>query len=560
MATLIVEGKIPNGFALIRPPGHHALRDAANGFCIFNNVAQAAEAAYNFGASRTLIVDLDVHHGQGIQRSFYEEKRVMYVSIHRFENGKFWPHLAESNFDHVGKYSAIGYNINIPLNEKGCGDSDYMTAFWNVIWPLAKSYNPHFVLVAAGFDACQGDPLGAMDVSPDLFAHIVYHLKGLAGGKMLLCLEGGYNEHNTAICVERCIRVLLGEAPNPLPQLPPPKRSTVVSCLNAISVLLPHWQQCFGFYALEGTLHSDWEIHHADTMLNVPSAYERVNTDSIEQSTLPVYPADTLSASGEADRVTALAYDPRVELHREEIDTGHMECPERTSAIASQLRGSGLLRRCRVLPAREATLQELELIHERPHVRRMARTAQIDESERRRDEACFDSIYFCKDSFRASLAAVGSLLECVDAVLDENREEGRANNGFALIRPPGHHAKPSQAGGFCIFNNVAIAAKYAIDKYGLERILIVDWDVHHGNGIQDAFYYDPHVLYVSVHRHDDGYFYPANEPKDVEDAGGQAGLGYNINIPFSHKCMGDNDYHAAFNKVGSVVALAFKHR
>ncbi|VDK26646.1 unnamed protein product [Anisakis simplex] len=74
-------------------------------------------------------------------------------------------------------------------------------------------------------------------------------------------------------------------------------------------------------------------------------------------------------------------------------------------------------------------------------------------------------------------------------MLDESREEGHANNAFALVRPPGHHATPSQAAGFCIFNNVAIAAKYAMDKYGLQRVLIVDWDVHHGNGIQDAFYY-----------------------------------------------------------------------
>uniref|UniRef100_A0A0M3ITR8 histone deacetylase n=1 Tax=Ascaris lumbricoides TaxID=6252 RepID=A0A0M3ITR8_ASCLU len=163
MAALIAKRKIPNGFALIRPPGHHAQRNAANGFCVFNNVAQAAEEAYNFGEDRILIVDFDVHHGQGVQQSFYEEKRilivdfdvhhgqgvqqsfyeekrilivdfdvhhgqgvqqsfyeekrVMYCSIHRYEDGKFWPHLAESNFDHIGVSSGVGYNINIPLNE-----------------------------------------------------------------------------------------------------------------------------------------------------------------------------------------------------------------------------------------------------------------------------------------------------------------------------------------------------------------------------------------------------------------------------------------------------------
>ncbi|VDK72224.1 unnamed protein product [Anisakis simplex] len=229
--------------------------------------------------------------------------------------------------------------------------------------------------------------------------------------------------------------------------------------------------------------------HHVESTSNL-SRFEQENnekTGSIDQLKLPQVAAETIR--DELVHVTALAYDPRIELHREEIDTGHFECPERTFAIASQLRGSGLLRRCHVLPAREATTEELELIHDRPHVKRMERTAQIDEAERRRDEACFDSMYFCKDSYSASLAAVGSLLECVDALLDESREEGHANNAFALVRPPGHHATPSQAAGFCIFNNVAIAAKYAMDKYGLQRVLIVDWDVHHGNGIQDAFYY-----------------------------------------------------------------------
>uniref|UniRef100_A0A915BAW3 histone deacetylase n=1 Tax=Parascaris univalens TaxID=6257 RepID=A0A915BAW3_PARUN len=395
---------------------------------------------------------------------------------------------------------------------------------------------------------------GAMDVSPDLFAHFIYHLKGLAGGKILLCLEDGYNERNVALCVERCLRILLGEAPNPLPKLPSPKRSTVVSCLNVISMLLPHWQQCFGFHAVDGTQHARWEIHHPKIVFCAPRQRKRVIADRIDQSTLPRVSRETTSE--EIGDVTALAYDPRVELHREEIDMGHIERPDRTSSIAKRLRDRGFLRRCAILQPREATHDELRLVHQISYIKRLESITEVDESERRLEEDRWNSMYFCKDSFRASIAAVGSILECVDAVLDKERKE-RARNAFALIRPPGHHATSSQAAGFCIFNNVAIAAKYAIEKYGLERILVVDWDVHHGNGIQEIFYSDPHVLYISLHRHDDGLFYPANEPKDVEDDGEGAGLGYSINIPFSHGRMSDNDYRMAFTKV--VMPIAYEY-
>ncbi|KAK6060612.1 histone deacetylase family protein [Cooperia oncophora] len=189
LAESIVEEKIPNAFALVRPPGHHAGRSSASGFCLFNNAAQAAEAAFNFGADRILIIDLDVHHGNGTQEIFYEDKRVLVFSIHRYQNGKFWPHLRESNFDHIGTYEGRGYNVNVPLNEVGCGDADYMAVFWNVLWPLASQFNPDFVVVSAGFDTCDGDPLGEMCLSPDALSHIVYHLSALARGKLLAILE-----------------------------------------------------------------------------------------------------------------------------------------------------------------------------------------------------------------------------------------------------------------------------------------------------------------------------------------------------------------------------------
>merc|ERR550532_75468 len=118
----VLDGVVGRGFALVRPPGHHAMKENSCGYCLVNNVALCARAALARGVSRVLIVDWDVHHGQGTQREFYGDNRVLYVSIHRYEHGGWWPNLRESNFDHVGAGPGVGYNCNIPLNKVGMTD------------------------------------------------------------------------------------------------------------------------------------------------------------------------------------------------------------------------------------------------------------------------------------------------------------------------------------------------------------------------------------------------------------------------------------------------------
>ncbi|KHJ94001.1 histone deacetylase family protein [Oesophagostomum dentatum] len=147
-----------------------------------------------------------------------------------------------------------------------------------------------------------------------------------------------------------------------------------------------------------------------------------------------------------------------------------------------------------------------------------------------------------------------SLLQCVDRVVTGGIGEW---NAFALVRPPGHHAGISEPSGFCIFNNVAVAAQYAIDKYGLRRVLILDWDVHHGNGTQEIFWEDNRVLYISLHRHDEGTFYPMGEPKDYADVGEGKGRGFSVNIPWNGGKIGDDAYRAAFSKIVMPIAYEF---
>lgn len=123
-------------------------------YCFFNNVAiAAAHCLKNHNLSRILIVDWDVHHGQATQQAFYNDKRVLYASIHRYECGAFWPELIESNYNFIGEQKGRGFNINIPINETGLCDTDYLAIWHNVLLPVFYEFNPELVLVSAGFDA-----------------------------------------------------------------------------------------------------------------------------------------------------------------------------------------------------------------------------------------------------------------------------------------------------------------------------------------------------------------------------------------------------------------------
>jgi len=149
-------------------------------------------------------------------------------------------------------------------------------------------------------------------------------------------------------------------------------------------------------------------------------------------------------------------------------------------------------------------------------------------------------------SYQAALYAAGGLIRAVEAVM-----AGEVSSAFALVRPPGHHATSRQAKGFCLFNNIAIAARYALDKYKLERILIVDFDVHHGNGTQEAFYDNPQVMYISTHQYP---FYPGTG--SFEETGSGAAEGTNINIPLPAGC-GDAEYLKVFEQIVVPTARRF---
>jgi len=201
----VAAGRLRNGLALVRPPGHHAEADAAMGFCLFNNVAIAAAAARAGGTERVLIVDWDLHHGNGTQRSFWDDPSVLYFSTHQFP---FYP--GTGGIGEVGGSAARGRTVNVPW-PGGMGDAEYLAAFRHVLLPIARRFAPDLVLVSCGFDASAGDPLGSMRVSPEGFAGMTAELRSLADGRLVLALEGGYDLEAISRDAEACLRVLLGE-------------------------------------------------------------------------------------------------------------------------------------------------------------------------------------------------------------------------------------------------------------------------------------------------------------------------------------------------------------
>ncbi|KKY28398.1 putative histone deacetylase [Phaeomoniella chlamydospora] len=216
----VVTRQVKNAIAVIRPPGHHAEVDRPGGFCLFNNVPVASHVCRDLHPDtcrKILILDWDVHHGNGIQNAFYDDPNVLYISIHVYQDGKFYPGGPEGDMNYCGAGAGIGKNINIPWPTKGMGDGDYMFAFQQIVMPIAMEFSPDLVIIAAGFDAAAGDELGGCFVSPTCYAHMTHMLMTLAEGKVCVCLEGGYNFRSISKSALAVTRTLMGEPPDRLP-------------------------------------------------------------------------------------------------------------------------------------------------------------------------------------------------------------------------------------------------------------------------------------------------------------------------------------------------------
>ncbi|MBX7105314.1 MAG: histone deacetylase [Gemmataceae bacterium] len=225
---------------------------------------------------------------------------------------------------------------------------------------------------------------------------------------------------------------------------------------------------------------------------------------------------------------TLLIHDPVFLEH----ETGaHPECPQRLRAMIAKFEERGLLGRCEAGKYKPITEAAIKRLHSAEMLERAKQLAELGGGHLDADTP------ISPRSYEVALKSAGACLAGVDAVVT-----GQVTNSFSLVRPPGHHATPDKSMGFCLFNNVALAADHARTKHGLSRILVVDWDVHHGNGTQDIFYSDPDITFVSVHRYGSG-FYPGTGSAD--ESGTRDGLGTNINVPLRANTA-PKTYHEQF--------------
>uniref|UniRef100_A0A8D0DB26 Histone deacetylase n=1 Tax=Sander lucioperca TaxID=283035 RepID=A0A8D0DB26_SANLU len=248
LAFRVAKGELKNGFAVVRPPGHHADPSNPMGFCYFNSVAIAAkQLQHKLSVSKILIVDWDVHHGNGTQEVFYSDSSVLYISLHRYDDGNFFP--GSGSPAEVGSGAGKGFNVNVAWTgglDPPMGDAEYIAAFRSVVMPIAQEFSPDVVLVSAGFDAAEGNPtpLGGYKVSAKCFSFLTSQLMSLAGGRLVLSLEGGHDL--TAICdaSEACVSALL-DIQDPLPEevlLQKPNANAIRSLQTVIQIQSQYWQ------------------------------------------------------------------------------------------------------------------------------------------------------------------------------------------------------------------------------------------------------------------------------------------------------------------------------
>ncbi|MCB1188921.1 MAG: histone deacetylase [Leptospiraceae bacterium] len=205
----IISGESQNGLAIVRPPGHHAEKNHGMGFCMFNNIAIAARYVQSKGFPKVLIVDWDVHHGNGTESAFYEDDTVYFVSLHQYP---FYP--GSGNVNDKGSGKGLNYNLNVPM-QSGTGDDLYLEKFKNQVLKEIDKFVPDFILISAGFDAHANDPLGGLELSTLMYEKMSNLLKQKAkeycNGRLLSFLEGGYDLKALADSVEAHLSVLVSE-------------------------------------------------------------------------------------------------------------------------------------------------------------------------------------------------------------------------------------------------------------------------------------------------------------------------------------------------------------
>ncbi len=240
---------------------------------------------------------------------------------------------------------------------------------------------------------------------------------------------------------------------------------------------------------------------------------------------------------------TVLVYSPKYLWHKTGPD--HPEVPSRLRVIKRELKKSGMLenKNCVLVEPKPANIDDLKLVHDAGYIQAIKHVCSNGGGMLDKEDTVV-----CSESYEVARLAVGGVLKAVNFVMNK-----KCSNGFAFVRPPGHHAGSNYPMGFCVFNNVAVAAAHLLKNYGLERVLVLDIDVHHGNGTQEIFYNNNKVLYISMH--EDPIDFPLNGFAD--EVGESKGQGYSVNVPLPYG-SGDKIYLKAFNEIVAPIVSQYK--
>ncbi|VVC32623.1 Histone deacetylase superfamily,Histone deacetylase domain [Cinara cedri] len=474
LAKAVADGRVINGMAIVRPPGHHAMKSEYCGYCFFNNVAIAAQYLLDKTTVRKiLIVDWDIHHGQATQQMFYDDPRVLYFSIHRYEHGQFWPNLRESDFDHVGHGNGTGFNVNVPLNKTAMKNDDYMAITHYLLIPLAIEFSPDFIIISSGYDSAIGDPKGEMLVTPACYAHITQKLMNLTHGKIISILEGGYYLKSLAEGAALTLRALLGDPCPVIDSLRQPCDSVMETIRSVIHVHAMYWD-CFKY-----------SILYSEILPEI--RYDFVVEKSTEKSKI-IYQTRNMYSKIDTKRLDTILnniitdtrlFNPpiRMGLIIETVEhsitnTEHSDVYEYLKSHVGHLH---------ILNERQSTIKELNLAHSTKHIEYMI---QMNQQKYTNDNNYFESIEnnLALNTFRYF---VGSLLQIIDSIF-----ESKIRSGIYVKLPVEDSAKD-----LCFLNASVISAKYAIQKYKLKRILIIEL-----NEDISQLHYDDQILVISVQR------------------------------------------------------------
>nr|CAD7261845.1 unnamed protein product [Timema shepardi] len=488
----VCKKEVMNGMAIVRPPGHHAMYSEFCGYCYFNNVALAAHHALNnCEASRILIVDWDVHHGQATQQMFYDDPRVLYFSIHRYEYGEFWPNLKESDFHYIGTGKGKGYNFNVPLNRVGMTDGDYLAIFQQLLLPVASEFQPDLIIVSAGYDAALGCLEGQMEVTPACYSHLLWSLLQLSGGKVAVVLEGGYCLSSLAEGAALTLRALLGDPCPILTKVDPPCASIVKTILNVIYAHREFWR-CLVFQklrALDSQEKSSVAVYVDTDEIQTHVPEVKFEGSEIKLSKFPTRNSYAVQTSAEieefeirlenlrsktsltvAQNKVCLVYDEVMLKHVCTFNMAHVETPNRLVATWKLLKEYHLLDRCLRLKGRLATDSEISLVHSDEYMDFMKRTEELDNAKRKEAATKLQSVYFNEHTLTAAKMAVGSVLEVLDSVLlGEKTVVGTGDGIGYTVNIPWSKSKMGDAEYLSAFQQVVLPIAY---EYNPELVLV----------------------------------------------------------------------------------------